>query len=267
VTAGERDYVAWLCREQAGLVVDAERVYLLENRLGVVARREGFASVSDLVRAVRDRAEERLVWAVVEAMAPAQTAFFRDPAVFEALASDLEMEARHGARPRVWSAGAGAGQEIYSLAMLLIERGVEGVELFASDLSSGLIDRAQAGVYSTFEVQHGLSARRLVRHFENQDDAFVISAEIRRRVRWRRINLLEVRPAAEVFDVILCRNVLSGLTQKARERVLAALAGRLAPGGRLILGAEEEVPSHRGLVQLPGRPCAFRLAADARVAA
>ena len=70
--------VAALCAERAGLRVDSEKEYLIENRLGPVARREGFGSIPDLLQAVRDRGDERLAWAVVEAMSPAETAFFRD---------------------------------------------------------------------------------------------------------------------------------------------------------------------------------------------
>lgn len=264
MTPKERDFVAGLCATRAGLDVETERGYLMESRLGVVARREGYASISDLVRALRDRGEERLVWAVVEVMAPSASPFFRDPEVFERLADDLASRAAMGRPVRVWSAACAGGQEIFSLAMLMEERGISGVELFASDLSQRLIEKAQAGVYEPLEVQQGLSARRLVRHFENCDEGFRLQARVRQRVRWRRMNLMDIPAGVGAFDVILCRNVLGALLPEARTRVLAHLAEALRPGGQLVLGVDECAPD---LVPVAGRPGIFEPAVGVAQAA
>jgi len=83
MTPQDRAAVAALCAERAGLRVDPDKEYLLENRLGPVARREGFGALSDMLQAMRDRGDERLAWATVEAMSPAETAFFRHPPSLE----------------------------------------------------------------------------------------------------------------------------------------------------------------------------------------
>lgn len=254
MTPKERDFVAGLCATRAGLDIETERSFLMESRLGAIARREGFASVSDLIRAVRDRGEERLVWAVVESLAPATCGFFGDPPVLESLADDLAARSAAGAPVRVWSAACGAGQEIYSLAMLLEERGVRAVELFASDLSQRQVEKAQTGIYSSLEVQQGLSARRLVRHFENVDDGFRVAETVRRRIRWRRMNLMDIPAGVGAFDLILCRHVLDALLAPARARVLAHLSEALRPEGRLVLGASESAPE---LAAIPGRAGVF----------
>jgi chemotaxis protein methyltransferase CheR len=241
----DRELVAAICAGRAGLRVDPDKAYLIESRLAPVARREGFGSLAQYIETVRLRGEDRLVWAMVEAMAPPETAFFRDPQVFDALVREVLPElARNTQGPvRVWSAACGAGQEVYSLAMLLAEQPALAarVELFASDLSERSLKKAQAGLYSQFEVQRGLPARRLVRHFEREGDFFALSPRIRQMVRWRRVNLLDDLARAGRFELILCRNVLSGLTGEARERVLENLTGVLAPGGRLVLGLADQV--------------------------
>lgn len=240
ISLEDRELVAAVCASRAGLRVDPDKAYLIESRLAPVARREGFGSLAQYIETVRLRGEERLVWAMVEAMAPPETAFFRDPAVFDALIGEvLPQLARATQGPvRVWSAACGAGQEVYSLAMLLAEQpALAGrVELFASDLSERSLEKAQAGLYSQFEVQRGLPARRLVRHFEREGDFFALSPRIRQMVRWRRINLLDDLARLGRFELILCRNVLQSLTGEARERVLEGLTAALAPGGRLVLG-------------------------------
>jgi chemotaxis protein methyltransferase CheR len=265
MTPRECDYVAELVAARAGLKVDVQRPYLIESRLAAVARREGYGSVGELVRSLRQRGEERLVWAAVEAFVPGRGGFFREPQALEALARDLAATAAAGAAPRVWAAAGDAGQEIYSLAMLLDALGAEGVELCASDLSARRLEKAQAGVFSHFEVQQGLSARRLVRHFANRDDGFELEAELRRQVRWRRVNLIE--PPADLgrFDVVLCRDLLGAYVAAARARVLANLACALRPGGRLLLGAGE--PALAGLAAAPGRPGLYAAPAEIRAAA
>lgn len=256
MTPQDRDLIARLCAERAGLKVDPEKAYLLENRLAPVARREGFSSVHDLVAAIRDRDDDRLAWAAVEAMSPGETAFFRQPETFERIVGevlpDLAMRCQ-GSSLRVWAAACGTGQEVYSLAMALEEQAPAGVtlEIFASDLCERRLEKAQAGVYSQFEVQRGLSARRLVRHFEGLDEGFALSPRVRQMVRWRRVNLMEDLSRLGQFDLVLCRNVMGHLLEDARARVLGNLERTLKPGGWLVLGANESAPA---LSPIEGRP-------------
>jgi chemotaxis protein methyltransferase CheR len=268
LTPQDRELIARLCAERAGLRIDPEKVYLLENRLGPVARREGFSSAHDLIVAIRDRDDDRLAWAAVEAMSPAETAFFREPETFDRIVSevlpDLAMRGQGGAL-RLWAASCGTGQEVYSLAMALEEQAPVGVtiEVFASDLCERRLEKAQAGVYSQFEVQRGLSARRLVRHFEGLEEGFALSPRVRQMVRWRRVNLMEDLSRLGQFDVVLCRNLMSYLLEDARARVLGNLERTLKPGGWLVLGAGETAP---GLSPIAERPGFHGRAATARAA-
>jgi chemotaxis protein methyltransferase CheR len=257
VTPQDRDLVTRLSAERAGLKVDPDKAYLLENRLAPVARREGFASVHDLMSAIRDRDDDRLAWRAVEAMSPAETAFFREPQTFERIIGEVLPDLarrRAGGTIRLWSAACGTGQEVYSLAMALSEQALAGVtiEIFASDLCERRLEKAQAGIYSPFEVQRGLSARRLVTHFEGLEDGFVLSPRVRQQVRWRRVNLMEDLGRLGQFDLVLCRGFLGYLLEDARARVLGSLERTLAPGGWLVLGAGEAAPGFNAVADRPG---------------
>jgi chemotaxis protein methyltransferase CheR len=271
MTDEDLEFLIASAADYAGLRIDASKAYLAESRLAPVARRESFASVAEFVQALRNGADERLLAAAVEGLAPSETRFFRDRDVLVRLWREVtpELARRRGdGVVRIWSAGCSSGQEIYSLAILQAEQpaATGKVELFASDLSERLLERARGGLYSSFEVQRGLSARELVRHFENHEEQFQLVRRLRQQVRWRRVNLMEDLAPLGTFDVVLCRNVLSGLTEPARERVLAGLAGVLAPDGVLLLGRDEvEVsPAFRPFAGLEG---AFVGARDVSAAA
>ena len=258
IPAADLAFVAQLCLERAGLRVQVERSYLIESRLAPVARREGYDSADAFIAALRDRRDERQAWAAVEAMALPEPEFFRDRKVFEHLLGEVLPDlarARGGEPVRVWHTACGTGQEVYSLAMLLADAPAldARVELFASDLSERAIEKAQAGLYSQFEVQRGLPARMLVRHFEKAGDSFALSPRVRQMVRWRRVNLLDDLGRGGQFDLVLCRSLLGQLAPQAHDRVLEQLTGALAPGGRLVLGAKDRPDA--GLTQVG--PCIY----------
>ena len=250
--------VAQLCASRAGLEVDPRKSYFIDSRLGPVARRDGFNSVEEMIGAIRQTHEERLIWSLVESIAAGETSFFRDRTPFELFATDVLPRMAHSRNSepiRVWSAACGAGQEVYSLAMAIDE--VQGdlpmgaqIELFGSDLSERALEKAQSGLYTQFEIQRGLPIQRLVRHFEKADENWQILPRIRQMVRWRRINLIADMPATGRFDIIFCRYVLSSMTPTARLTLLTNLARALSPTGVLILG-QGESDSELGLAFRP----------------
>jgi len=102
----------------------------------------------------------------------------------------------------------------------------------------------------------------MVDHLDEElpDDSFVVAQRIRQMVRWRRVNLLEDLSPFGPFDLVLCRNVLGGLLEPARMRVLGNLTETMAEDGRLVLGAGDVVPGLTAHEQDLGR------AADPRAA-
>ncbi len=261
--------LAELVRRWSGVVIDTEKAYLVESRLGPVTRREGFATIHDLIMTIAQKREERLIWAVVEAMASSETAFFRDRVPFDQLRDEV-IPALAARRPsgalRVWSAGCATGEEPYSLAILVEEErdrfpGLR-VDIFASDLSERSLEKAQAGLYTHFEVQRGMPSRLLIKHFDKVGDAWTLSPRIRQAVRWRRANLLGDLRSLGQFDCILCRNVLSAFDEPTRRQVLEQLALALPDDGFLVLGLNETVMgATEAFRPVPGRRGLYRRSA------
>lgn len=240
------EFLCALVRARSGLVLTGERGFFAETRLSPLARREGVASVSDLVQRVKTGGDDRLMRAVVEAMLIQETSFFRDRMVFRALQDNVLpalRSARGAAALRVWSAGCATGQEPYSLAMAADAASTPlDLDIFASDLSSAGLEKAESGLYTHFEVQRGLPIRRLLQYFEPVDEAWRICAKLRQTVRWRRLNLVDEFSVGKPFDLILCRNVVEGFDQTAKPKVLERLTRALTPDGWLLMGAHEAAP-------------------------
>lgn len=248
MTPEDLDLLAALGRARAGVRVEIEKPYLIESRLSPLARREGYESIDALIGALRANREDRLIWAVVEALCRGETTFFNGREAFAALRDEVLpalSQRRREAPIRIWSAACATGQEVYSIAIAAHEARnlATGTrfEFFASDLSERALEKAQTGLYTQFEVQRGLPIRMLIKYFENHDDTWAISPRIRQTVRWRRLNLLADLSSMGRFDVILLRGVLRGMDASLRGRVIEALVALLPADGVLVLDPEDDV--------------------------
>ena len=249
MTPLEYDFLRKSLKERSGLVLSADKQYLVESRLLPVARRAGLGSLSELVLALKRAGGEALMTAVVEAMTTNETFFFRDKTPFEhfrATVMPVLLAARQSSRSiRIWCAAASTGQEPYSLAMCLKEMAGEvagwRIEIVATDLSNEVLEKARAGIYSQFEVQRGLPIQLLIKYFTQLGETWQIAPEIRAMVKYEQLNLLAPFSHLRPFDLILCRNVLIYFDQETKIALLDRLARVIASDGYLVLGAAETV--------------------------
>jgi chemotaxis protein methyltransferase CheR len=268
MTDADFDFLVRFLRERSGIVLTTDKAYLVESRLTPIVRRRGLASLAELIGRLRPGTDFALGEEVIDAMTTNETFFFRDKQPFERF-TDVMLPALLKARAterklRIWCAASSTGQEPYSLAMILKERATQllgwKIDIVATDLSPSVIDRAKAGVYTQFEVQRGLPIQYLVKYFQQTEDKWEISPEIRGMVQYRMQNLLRDFSPLGRFDIIFCRNVLIYFDEKTRADILERMARMMAPDGFLALGAAETVigltnafrvnPEHRGLYQV-----------------
>ena len=196
-----------------------------------------------------------------------ETSWFRDSQPFDALRSTIVptlLEGRIVPRLDVWSAACSTGQEPYSIAMMLDELLPEHalVQILATDLSNEVLDKARAGSYTQLEVNRGLPAPYLVKHFRREGAAWRIDERLRSRVRFLRHNLLDAAPAGGPFDVVFLRNVLIYFDLPVKQQILRRMAQVMRPGGFLVLGAAETtVGVDDAWERVPaGRTSVYRLA-------
>ncbi len=249
MTPLDYDFLRKCLKERSGVVLSADKQYLVESRLLPVARKAGLDGLGGLVAALKGGHADALMTAVVEAMMTNESFFFRDKIPFENFRSMLLpalIAARRTSRViRIWCAAAAAGQEPYSLAMSLkeMERDIAGwrIELLATDLSNEVLEKARLGLYSQFEVQRGLPIQLLIKYFAQVGDTWQIAPGIRAMVKYRQLNLLSDFSHLGMFDLIFCRNVLIYFDQQTKIDLLDRLARVVAIDGYLVLGAAETV--------------------------
>lgn len=172
--------------------------------------------------------------------------FFRDIDRWQILANqilpELYREAQAG-RParglRIWSAGCAAGQEPYSLAMLLDEN-FPGARhaILATDLDRGALQKAQARGPYTSEELRSISEERRIQYFEAGGPPFFVKEQVGRFITFGEQNLLS-DPFENNFDLIVCRNVIIYFTSEAKMGLYQRFQAALRPGGSLFLGGTE----------------------------
>ena len=264
MTPSDYEFLRKLLKERSGLDLSPDKQYLVESRLIPLARRVGLPGISELVQKMK-AGSSSLVNQVVEAMTTNETFFFRDKIPFEHLRDTMLpelLQARAARRAlRIWCAASSTGQEPYSIAMCLKEfaAALSGwrIEILATDLSQGVLEKSKAGLFSQFEVQRGLPIQLLVKHFTQTGEMWQVNSDLRAMVAHRQFNLLQDFGHLGTFDVIFCRNVLIYFDQETKINIFERLARASEPDGFMVLGAAESAvgisdafrphPDRRGL--------------------
>lgn len=241
------EFVRSLIHQQAAIVIDSSKSYLVESRLAPLARKEGASSVDAFLRQVRSQRSVSLQQQIVEAMTTNETLFFRDGPAFDALRLQVipELIKQRSAQKslNIWSAASSTGQEPYSIAMLLREcfpgLGAWDVRIFATDVSREVLEAAKKGQFSQIEINRGLPAALLVKYFRQGGTRWTIRDDIRQMVTFAPCNLASDWPSMPKFDLILMRNVLIYFDMVAKQSILTKANRLLSRDGSLLLGNGE----------------------------
>lgn len=251
ITATQFDLLRDLVLKESAIVLEPGKEYLVESRLAPIARREGLASVSELVQKLMTAGTTKMKSEVIDAMTTNETSFFRDVHPWQTLREEIlpkVIEARRlDRRLTVWCAACSSGQEPYSLAMLLRDAFPEivaswDVKIVATDLSDSMIYRCREGMYSQLEVNRGLPAPMLIRNFQREGADWRIDNELRRMVDVRTCNLSAPATyprAAAKFDLVFIRNVLIYFDDAMKTKILNEIVTRMQSNSYLLLGSSE----------------------------
>jgi len=253
--------IASILMEDAGIDLPDSKAPLVYSRLAKRLRAlqiRSFKEYCNYIQSDKGAAERR---EMMTALTTNVTHFFREPHHFEDLkkkvAPPLLETARRGGRVRFWSAGSSTGQEIYSIAMTLLEMEPNlakyDIKLLATDIDPKVLEKGREGVY-TNTVMANVSDPLRSKYFTKIDaplePSWQIKPEVRSLVSFKELNLNRSLPVRGPFDVIFCRNVVIYFEKTMEEAVWSRFNTVLAPGGYLFVGHSERVsgPASSSLV-------------------
>jgi len=235
-----------LTLELAGVNLGSGHEFLIETRLGALARREGYKDLSTMIEELFSTGQSRLAVQVVSTLLERDTQFFEDLDGYDVLARKIipsVLAQTDDKTIRILSLGCATGQEPYSLAMML--DGMKAkipdtkFEITAVDYPSMALERAKRGRYTHFEVQRGLPIANLVKYFDRKGEDWVIKKTLRDAVIFKDVHLLAKLDDLGEFHIVLFRNNLSHYSAPAQVRVLRSLAATVKHEYFLMLGTTE----------------------------
>ena len=243
-----RDFLESSC----GIVLGDNKSYLVTSRLTRLMEELHLTSFGDLIKKLA--ADTRLRKRIMDAMTTNETSWFRDTYPYEILREQLlpELVKKRVPRIKIWSAACSTGQEPYSISMIASEymasnpgaMAADKIEIVGTDLSSKVLEHAKKGLYDITGLNRGLSAERKQRFFKQQDAHWQINDDIKRRISFREMNLMQNYTLLGKFDIIFCRNVLIYFSPELKRDILKRMAQALNKDGYLILGGSESISGY-----------------------
>ena len=245
--AADFDYVRKFLQEEAAIVLEPGKEYLVQARLEGLAKSERFDSVGEFIGKLRADPTHTLHRRVLDVMTTNETLFFRDLHPFEALKQRIipELIARRAADRHItiWCGASSTGQEPFSVMMLIAEQFPQlldwKITFLATDLCTDVLVRARKGRFSQLEINRGLPAAMLVKYFVREGAEWEFSPELRRRINFSELNLVKPWPELPPLDLVFLRNVLIYFDVDSKRAIFRKIRRLLRPGGHLLLGAAE----------------------------
>lgn len=236
-----------ILHEQAGIVLSDAKRALVESRVTQRLRALQMDSFSTYLRHLAsDQSGDELVH-LIDVISTNITNFYREPDHFEILDRTLGEWTDRGLRKvRIWSAACSTGEEPYTIAMTVHRHIMEhnlDLKILATDISTRVLARAQAGVYDAdrlVKVPEDMKARYFRPSVTGGTGKFEIASQLKELMMFRRLNFTVFPyPIRGIFDVIFCRNAMIYFDRDLRQKMVLEFARLLKPGGLLMIGHAE----------------------------
>lgn len=234
----------WLY-ETAGIDLKETKLKLVEGRLACRLKHYQLSSYGKYFDMITTKGEVTEAQMAIDLLTTNETYFFREPQHFEFLKTDILSKAPKGVNFRLWCAASSTGEEPYTLAMTLAE-GLSTTpwQIVASDINLQVLEKARTGHYA-MQRGHNIPTHLLHKYclkgVRSQQDTFLINKELRNKIQFKQVNLINLLPDIGRFDVIFLRNVMIYFDNETRGKVVNKIANLLKPGGYLFVSHSESI--------------------------
>jgi chemotaxis protein methyltransferase CheR len=241
-----------LVYEKCGINLRQSKKELVRARLTKRLRETGFKNFNAYYRFVTQEDNRDELAKMLDAISTNLTSFFREENHFDFLKQVIfptYVAGKNGAgfhKPRFWSAGCSTGEEPYSLAIWLLEyfgkSPVFDAKILATDISTKVLAQAKSGVYPAVRLEK-IPAYVVRKYFQRghgrQEGYYRVKPSLRKMIEFKRFNLVQSLPFKEVFDLILCRNVMIYFDKNTQQALADKFYDALLDGGYLFIGHSE----------------------------
>lgn len=244
-------FLAGFMSRETGIVLSEHKREMVCGRLVKRLRALHLKSFAEYCELLKGPGAHDEVENLVNAITTNITNFFREPHHFDHLRTQVLLpratQRPRNPRVRIWSAGCSSGEEPYSIAMVMADvlKAGEGWDalILATDIDTNVLRRGEKGVYPADAMRNVPETyrKRFVRRIAGDGDHVQMADELRRLIRFRRLNLHEPWPMKGTFDAIFCRNVAIYFDKPTQRKLFNRYADHLVLGGTLFLGHAESL--------------------------
>lgn len=250
--------------QSCGITLGPEKHYLLEQRLHPLLKEFKLNDLDHFAEAIVAHTVNQyaLREKVITAITTNETSFFRDGNIWTVFQNTIlpelvtafracQKSSAKRSKIRIWSAACSSGQEPYTIAISILEylrtRHLTDItssdfEIFATDISPKILERAKQGVYSTAELARGLDLGLRYQYFcKYSEQEYQASNDLRKHISFKPINLMSDFSHLGNFDIIFCRNVLIYFDDASKRKIVESFRKMLLPQGLLVLGSAENL--------------------------
>ncbi len=239
-----------LINSQFGIYFTDDDRYLVESRLSERLIRLDLQTFDDYYHYLTYHPDgPKELEQGAEILTTNETYFFREDYQLRAFSNEIlpRLRERLGKKKRlmIWSAGCSSGEEVYTIAMIILDSGMFDdweVRIFGSDISSRMLAKARKGIFGSSAFRT-MPKDVVARHFTETGDGMRVNDNVRAICHFGRLNLLDEEKIVFVgrADVVFCRNVLIYFDKRSKARGISVLYDRLNDGGYLLLGHTESL--------------------------
>lgn len=245
--------------DACGIMLGDNKHYLVTSRLTRLMREFDINTFGELMLQLKQKHHTKLRERIVDAMTTNETMWFRDRYPFDILTNIIlpEYSSLKTRQLRIWSAACSSGQEPYSISMVIQEYMAakpgaltSNIQIVATDISPSVLKDASAAQYDKMSITRGIAEERVKRFFIQKADRWEVKPELRSRITFREMNLMQSYAALGKFDIIFCRNVLIYFSSELKKDILTRIAQSMNPRGYLFLGGSESPTSYVDMFEM-----------------
>lgn len=259
IASNEYEEFRRFLEDACGIVLGDNKHYLVTSRLNRLMREFNINTFSELMLQLKQQRHSKLRERIVDAMTTNETMWFRDRYPFDILTNAIfaEFSSLRLRQLRIWSAACSSGQEPYSIGITIQEYLASrpgslpaNLQIIATDISPSMLGDASVAQYDKMSLSRGMSEERVKRFFLPKGDRWEVRPEIRNRVSFRELNLMQSFAPLGKFDIVFCRNVLIYFSSDLKKDILNRIAQTMNPRGYLFLGGSESPTSYVDMFEM-----------------